>query len=195
VLEIWGAEYQEDDALLLRPEHETLFRDLCTREKVPVAFIGRVTGDGRVVLHDERDGSTPVNLDLEAILGDMPQKTFELERVQPELRPLELPDGLTVRGALDRVLRLLSVGSKRFLTTKVDRSVTGLVARQQCAGPLQLSHRAEPFRHHRRGYRDRRTADQGADRSGCHGPNVRWRGAHEPRVGAGEQAGGREVLR
>ena len=139
VLEIWGAEYQEDDALLLRPEHETLFRDLCTREKVPVAFVGRVTGDGRVVLHDERDGSTPVDLDLEAVLGDMPRKTFELERVRPELRPLELPEGLTVRGALDRVLRLLSVGSKRFLTTKVDRSVTGLVARQQCAGPLQLT--------------------------------------------------------
>jgi phosphoribosylformylglycinamidine synthase len=139
VLEIWGAEYQEDDALLLRPEHEMLFRDLCTREKVPFAFVGRVTGDGRIVLHDERDGSTPVDLDLESVLGDMPQKTFELERVRPELRPLQLAEGLTIRDALDRVLRLLSVGSKRFLTTKVDRSVTGLVARQQCAGPLQLT--------------------------------------------------------
>ena len=51
----------------------------------------------------------------------------------------ELPPALTVRDALGRVLRLLSVGSKRFLTNKVDRSVTGLVARQQCAGPLQLT--------------------------------------------------------
>jgi phosphoribosylformylglycinamidine synthase len=69
----------------------------------------------------------------------MPRKTFELERVDPVLRPLDLPEVLTVGEALDRVLRLLSVGSKRFLTTKVDRCVTGLVARQPTAGPLQLT--------------------------------------------------------
>jgi phosphoribosylformylglycinamidine synthase len=104
-----------------------------------VAFVGLVTGDGRIVLHDEEDGSTPVNLKLDHVLGAMPQKTFELERIRPELLPLDLPSGLQVREALDRVLRLLSVGSKRFLTSKVDRCVTGLVARQQCAGPLQLT--------------------------------------------------------
>ncbi len=139
VLEIWGAESQEQDALLLRPEHEQLFRDLCAREMAPVAFVGKVTGDGRVILWDERDDSTPVNLELAAVLGDMPQKTFELERVASRSAPLELPDNLSVADALDRVLRLLSVGSKRFLTTKVDRAVTGLVAQQPCAGPLQLT--------------------------------------------------------
>ncbi len=46
--------------------------------------------------------------------------------------------GITARDALERVLRLPAVGSKRFLTTKVDRCVTGLVAQQQCVGPLQL---------------------------------------------------------
>ncbi len=139
VLEIWGAEYQEADALLVRPEHESLFRDLCERESVPVAFVGRITGDGKIVLHDERDDATPVNLELDHVLGAMPQKTFELDRVARHLTPLLLPPGLGVGEALDRVLRLVSVGSKRFLTTKVDRSVTGLLARQQCAGPLQLT--------------------------------------------------------
>jgi len=139
VLEIWGAEYQEGDAILLRPQDRDRFQAFCDREKVPVAFVGRVTGDGRIVLHDELDHSTPVNLELDQILGAMPQKTFELKRVSRKLAPLELPPGLTVRDALDRVLRLLSVGSKRFLTSKVDRCVTGLVARQQCAGPLQLT--------------------------------------------------------
>jgi phosphoribosylformylglycinamidine synthase len=139
VLEIWGAEYQENDALLLRPQHADMFRELCEREKVTFAFVGRVTGDGKVVVYDETDGSTPVNLKLEDVLGDMPQKTFQLERTPTKLEPLKLPRGLTVRDALDRVLRLLSVGSKRFLTTKVDRSVTGLIARQQCAGPLQVT--------------------------------------------------------
>ena len=139
VLEIWVAEYQEQDALLLKPEHEELFRAICEREKVAAAFVGRVTGDGRIVLFDREDGSTPVDLDLEKVLGDMPRKTFELERTEPRRKSLELPPGLTVKAALGRVLRLLSVGSKRFLTNKVDRSVTGLVARQQCAGPLQLT--------------------------------------------------------
>ena len=139
VLEIWGAEYQENDALLLHARDRRLFQDLCEREKVPVAFVGRVTGDGRILLHDDRDDSTPVDLRLEDVLGDMPRKTFELQRIRRERKPLELPHTLTISEALDRVLRLLSVGSKRFLTSKVDRSVTGLVARQPCAGPLQLT--------------------------------------------------------
>ncbi len=139
VLEIWVAEYQEQDALLLKPEDAELFRTICDREKVEAAFVGSVTGDGRIVLFDRRDGSTPVDLDLDKVLGDMPRKTFELERVEPRRESLKLPSGLTVKAALERVLRLLSVGSKRFLTNKVDRSVTGLVAQQQCAGPLQLT--------------------------------------------------------
>ncbi|MDH4162765.1 MAG: phosphoribosylformylglycinamidine synthase [Nitrospirota bacterium] len=139
VLEIWGAEYQEQNALLLRSNDAQIFEDLCKREKVPVAFVGHITGDGYVVLHDESDGTTPVNLDLAKVLGDMPQKTFKLDRKKDQLPPLTLPKDLTIRSALDRVLRLLSVGSKRFLVNKVDRSVTGLIARQQCAGPLQLT--------------------------------------------------------
>jgi phosphoribosylformylglycinamidine synthase len=139
VMEIWGAEYQENDALLLKPQDRQLFQALCDREKVPAAFVGEVTGDGRIVLYDAGDDSTPVNMELDHVLGAMPQKTFQLKRIPAELMPLELPEGLTVREALDPVLRLLSVGSKRFLTNKVDRCVTGLVARQQCAGPLQLT--------------------------------------------------------
>ena len=105
----------------------------------PCAVIGEITGDGYIVLHDETDGSTPVNLDLSKVLGEMPRKTFNIERISPQLEPLELPAETSVSEALERVLRLLSVGSKRFLTNKVDRSVTGLIARQQCVGPLQLT--------------------------------------------------------
>lgn len=139
VLEIWGAEYQESNALLIRPEKADLLENLCKREKVPFAVVGEVTGDGFIVLYDEKDNSTPVNLDLKKVLGEMPQKSFNLERIKTELRPLKLPEEITVKDALERVLRLLSVGSKRFLTNKVDRSVTGLIARQQCCGPLQLT--------------------------------------------------------
>jgi phosphoribosylformylglycinamidine synthase len=139
VLEIWGAEYQENDALLIKPDKVEMFQEICKREKVPCSVVGVITGDGYIVLHDEIDGSTPVNLDLSKILGEMPQKIFKMERIKPELEPLRLPDNITVKGGLERVLRLLSVGSKRFLTNKVDRSVTGLIAQQQCTGPLQLT--------------------------------------------------------
>jgi len=139
VLEIWGAEYQEQDAMLIKPERAAEFEALCSREKVPCAFVGEITGDGRAVLYDSKDDSTPVDLDLKKVLAEMPRKTFDIKRIAPVLKPLELPDGLTVIDALKRVLRLVSVGSKRFLTNKVDRSVTGLIAQQQCAGPLGLT--------------------------------------------------------
>ncbi|MCK5379644.1 MAG: phosphoribosylformylglycinamidine synthase, partial [Acidobacteria bacterium] len=139
VLEIWGAEYQENDALLIEEKDRELFGSLCEREQAPWSVVGRVTGDGRVVVHDAVDGSTPVDLVLEDVLGDMPRKVFALTRHPLSFEKLDLPEDLDVPEALDHVLRLLSVGSKRFLTTKVDRAVTGLVARQQCAGPLQLT--------------------------------------------------------
>ena len=66
----------------------------------------------------------------------MPARRFD--RKPEPVQGLALPAGTTAAGALDRVLRLPGVGSKRFLTTKVDRSVTGLIAQQQCCGPLQL---------------------------------------------------------
>ncbi|BCB95678.1 phosphoribosylformylglycinamidine synthase [Dissulfurispira thermophila] len=139
VMEIWGAEYQEQDALLIHSSNISMFKNICEREKVPVAIIGEVTGDGYIVLYDSNDNSVIENLNLERVLGDMPQKTFYLERLASHNQPLHLPKNMTVMDALERVLRLISVGSKRFLTNKVDRSVTGLIARQQCCGPLQLT--------------------------------------------------------
>ena len=138
VLEIWGAEYQENSGLLIRAENKTLFEEMAKRENCPICFLGKVTGDGKVVVQDSRDGSTPVDLPLELVLGKMPQKTFVDNHAEAMLKPLKLPDGTGVTDAMDRVLRLLSVGSKRFLVHKVDRSVTGLCAQQQCVGPLQL---------------------------------------------------------
>ncbi|XP_075687052.1 phosphoribosylformylglycinamidine synthase isoform X2 [Rhinoderma darwinii] len=146
VLEIWGAEYQESNALLIRPEDAEFLQSVCRRERSPVDFVGKITGDGRIVLVNgsERDpvpdhgdrNVVPVDLELEWVLGKMPRKEFVLNRVTPILKPLTLPEKLSVRRALERVLRLPSVASKRYLTNKVDRSVTGLVAQQQCVGPL-----------------------------------------------------------
>ncbi len=137
VLEIWGNESQERDALLMRAEDLERFEAICEREKAPYAVVGEVTGDGVLVVYDALDDTTPVNLPLEPILGDVPPKTVEMTTVPLKTKALKLPADLTVEGALERVLRLVSVGSKSWLTRKVDRSVTGLIAQQQAVGPLE----------------------------------------------------------
>jgi phosphoribosylformylglycinamidine (FGAM) synthase-like enzyme len=104
--------------------------------------IGECNGSGRIVLKDPQappGTPTPVDLDLETVLGDLPQKSYAFEEYSAEwAQPLALPDGEPPATMLQRVLRMAAVGSKRFLTTKVDRCVTGLVAQQQCVGALQL---------------------------------------------------------
>ncbi|XP_072940350.1 phosphoribosylformylglycinamidine synthase [Epargyreus clarus] len=151
-LELWGAEYQENDALLCSKENRPILEEICRRERCPVSFVGEVTGDGYMSLVEDsfkdtylsRDDRTkpeiksklPYDLHLEAVLGNMPQKTFDLKQDPITKLPLSLPSDVTVEKALDRVLRLVNVASKRYLTNKVDRCVTGLVAQQQCVGPL-----------------------------------------------------------
>ena len=104
------------------------------REKVPV--MGKMRDTGRMVVKDSETGETAVDLDLELVLGELPKKTFMDHHVTEML-----PEELRVMQALDRVLRLLLVGSKCFLqllwllwlvTSRVERSVRGLMARQQC---------------------------------------------------------------
>ncbi|XP_047957117.1 probable phosphoribosylformylglycinamidine synthase, chloroplastic/mitochondrial [Salvia hispanica] len=150
VLEIWGAEYQEQDAILVNPESRDLLQSICKRERVSMAVLGSISGEGRITLVDglamEKCNSNglpspppAVDLELEKVLGDMPQKTFEFHRVANALEPLDIAPGIAVMDSLKRVLRLPSIASKRFLTTKVDRCVTGLVAQQQTVGPLQIT--------------------------------------------------------
>ncbi|XP_013591492.1 PREDICTED: probable phosphoribosylformylglycinamidine synthase, chloroplastic/mitochondrial [Brassica oleracea var. oleracea] len=150
VLEIWGAEYQEQDAILVRAESREVLESICKRERLSMAVLGTINGEGRCTLIDstakakcEKEGLPPpppaVDLELEKVLGDMPKKTFEFKRVDYAREPLDIAPGVTLMDSLKRVLRLPSVSSKRFLTTKVDRCVTGLVAQQQTVGPLQIT--------------------------------------------------------
>ncbi|XP_069131309.1 phosphoribosylformylglycinamidine synthase-like isoform X2 [Argopecten irradians] len=149
-MELWGAEYQESNAILISKSDRDVLQTIGKRERCPVDVVGKITGDGRIRLegfdHSEDDGSPakkrrkihkhPVDLELDHVLGSMPRKEFILDRKEKQLNPLILPEGLSIKEALDRVLRLPSVASKRYLTNKVDRCVTGLVAQQQCVGPL-----------------------------------------------------------
>ncbi|KAK4340175.1 hypothetical protein RND71_041637 [Anisodus tanguticus] len=134
VLEIWGAEYQEQDAILVKPKTRGLLEAICARERVSMAVIGTTNGEGRIVLQDSvaiekcRSSGLPppppaVDLVLEKVLGDMPKKTFELNRINALHEPLDIAPATTVLESLKRVLRL--------------PSLTG-VAQQQTVGPLQI---------------------------------------------------------
>lgn len=148
-LELWGAEYQENNAILCNPESRQLLEAICERERCPINFVGIVTGNGYVTLIEEKADfekfidrkniptDVPFDLDLKHVLGEMPRKVYNLERQKREFAPLEFAvDDNHFQNHLDRVLSILSVGSKRFLTNKVDRCVTGLIVQQQCVGPL-----------------------------------------------------------
>lgn len=139
-LELWGAEYQENNAILCDEKDLELLNKISLRERCPVLPVGIVTNDGKVVLTEDdnpisENGKYPVNLDLDMILSKVPRKVFKQSWQPKENVPIVLPN-ITVIEALDRVLRLPSVASKRYLTNKVDRSVTGQIAQQQCVGPL-----------------------------------------------------------
>lgn len=137
-VEIWGAEYQERNALLIWPERLEKFRAICQRENVNCEDLGEITDDGRVVLYDSETDTCPVDLELEKILGQMPQKTFEFESLKRFLQPLKLPADLTVEEALKMVFLLTSVGSKEWTVNKGDFSVTGLVANRQIDNRMNL---------------------------------------------------------
>lgn len=144
-LEIWCNESQERVVLLANNDGLAVLNRIAIRERCPIAVIGEITGDGRLVVVDEaappdapQYQKEPVNLHLGFALGQLPQLVLQDMSATRKLHPFEVSGGLSVREALDRVLRLLKVCSKGFLVNHVDRSVTGLVAGQQCTGPLQL---------------------------------------------------------
>ncbi|GAB0086136.1 Phosphoribosylformylglycinamidine synthase [Sergentomyia squamirostris] len=149
-LELWGAEYQENNAILCHPEDRKLLEEICSRERCPINFVGVVTGNGYVTLLEEegnfekclerenlpKDEKRPFDLHLKDVLGEMPRKEFNLDRVPRTFTPVQVPQGGKLDDMLKNVLSILAVGSKRFLTNKVDRCVTGLIAQQQCVGSL-----------------------------------------------------------
>jgi len=145
VLEIWGAEYQENNCLLVRNDDVPLLQAVAKRERSHVCCVGTITGDGYCTVFDSKDNTTPVHLPLAQVLGKLPPKTFHSNHADLRLVAdsstlmqdlLARSDATMLSAALRLVLSNVAVGSKRFLTNKVDRSVTGLIAQQQCVGPL-----------------------------------------------------------
>lgn len=135
-MEIWCCEAQERYVLAVAPENRDRFIELCRRERCPVAEIGIVTGDDRLVLEDELFNDKPIDMDISTLLGKPPKMIRDVTRAENNNPPVAT-DGISIEEAASRILRLPAVANKTFLITITDRSVSGLVARDQMTGPRQ----------------------------------------------------------
>ncbi|MCR9100317.1 MAG: phosphoribosylformylglycinamidine synthase [bacterium] len=135
--EILGNESQERMGLIVAAEDIPLLQKIAERERAPMYVVGEVTGDMRFSAVSESKGETPLDLDLADLFGSSPKTIMEDQAVERQYEEVDY-DPAKVQEYLEQVLRLEAVACKDWLTNKVDRCVGGLVAKQQCAGPLQL---------------------------------------------------------
>ena len=135
-MEIWCNEAQERYVLALIPGSESAFAALCERERCPYAVVGEVTGDGRLIVRDPLLCTTPVDMPIDVLLGKTPRM---LRDVRSALKPAA---AFSVEGSigdsLERLLRLPTIADKSFLITIGDRTVGGLISRDQMVGPWQV---------------------------------------------------------
>ena len=136
-LELWCNEAQERYVLGIAPDRLSAFQALCARERCPNAVLGPATDDGQLLVEDAHFASTPVAMPLQVLLGKPPKMTRNVRRLEVPAEPFTTA-GIELRDAITRVLRLPTVADKTFLITIGDRTVGGLVARDQMVGPWQV---------------------------------------------------------
>jgi phosphoribosylformylglycinamidine synthase len=136
-LEIWCNEAQERYVLAVAPDRLDVLRDICERERCPLAVLGRATEDGQLVVTDRELGDTPIDLPLSLLFGNAPNLT---RRVSHRVVKAAAFDAQAVElgEAAERVLQLPCVAAKDFLVTIGDRTVGGLIARDPMVGPFQV---------------------------------------------------------
>ncbi|NTS75505.1 phosphoribosylformylglycinamidine synthase [Catenovulum sp. SM1970] len=136
-LEIWCNESQERYVLAVAPENLAKFEELCKRERAEYAVIGTATEELHLTLNDEHFDNQPIDLPLDVLLGKAPKMHRDVKSQYAEGQPLNTAD-ITVEDAAKRLLRLPTIAEKTFLITIGDRSVTGMVSRDQMVGPWQV---------------------------------------------------------
>lgn len=136
-MEIWCNESQERYVLGVAPEQVEIFKAIADRERCPWAIVGEATEELELRVGDADNDTMPVDMPLSLLLGKPPKMLREVKHIEFHNPEMEL-GGIDANAALERVLKLPTVASKNFLITIGDRSVTGLVARDQMVGPWQV---------------------------------------------------------
>lgn len=135
--EIIGNESQERMGLVISPDNIALLKRIADRERAPMYEVGEVTGDHRFTFESASTGAKPMDFALEDMFGSSPKTIMNDITLERSYRTISY-DSSKLHEYLEQVLQLEAVACKDWLTNKVDRCVGGLVAKQQCAGPLQL---------------------------------------------------------
>ncbi|MFT7227823.1 MAG: phosphoribosylformylglycinamidine synthase [Methylophilaceae bacterium] len=136
-LELWSNEAQERYVLAVEQKDLPLFKSLCERERCPFAVVGVATAKRHLTVEDTHFDNKPVDMDLSVLLGKPPKMTRDVKSVSKPLTAFDTSK-LDIKEAADRVLHLPGIADKTFLITIGDRSVTGLIARDQMVGPWQV---------------------------------------------------------
>ncbi|MGB5450474.1 MAG: phosphoribosylformylglycinamidine synthase [Sedimenticolaceae bacterium] len=136
-MEIWCNESQERYVMAVARERLGAFEALCRRERCPYAVVGEATADQRLRLGDRQFEANPIDMPMSLLFGKPPRMHREVTSVPSVPQPLRL-EGVSVEQAAARVLRLPTVANKTFLISIGDRSITGMVARDQMVGPWQI---------------------------------------------------------
>jgi phosphoribosylformylglycinamidine synthase len=136
-LEIWCNEAQERYVLAINAQQLKTFAAIAERERCPFAVIGEIDATGLLVVHDPMFGDEPVDMPLDVLLGKTPRMTRDVKSVPQVSKAFEL-ERIDLREAAYRVLRFPAVADKTFLITIGDRTVTGLISRDQMVGPWQV---------------------------------------------------------
>ena len=136
-MQLWCNESQERYVLAVDVDRLEHIREICARERCPYAVIGEATEQQHLTMHDSFFDNTPIDLPIDVVLGKPPKMQRDVARTPVSPLPFELA-GITLEEATGRVLRLPAVADKTFLITIGDRTVTGLVARDQMVGPWQV---------------------------------------------------------
>ena len=136
-LEIWCNESQERYVLAVPAARLAAFRTLCERERCPFAVVGEATVEKQLVLEDSHFKNTPIDLPLDVLLGKPPRMTRTDTTLARPRKPLDLGE-LTLLDIVHRVLSHPAVADKTFLISIGDRSLGGLIARDQMVGPWQV---------------------------------------------------------
>ena len=136
-LEIWCNEAQERYVLAVDPEHLPRFKAICERERCPVAVVGETIEEKHVRLDDSHFSNSPIDLPMELLFGKPPKMHREVKSTQLPKTAFDTSD-LNLGESIKRVLALPAVASKNFLITISDRTITGLVHRDQMVGPWQV---------------------------------------------------------
>lgn len=135
--EIVGNESQERMGLVMHAKDIDLLKEIAERERAPMYVIGETTGTHQFTFINNKTGEKPIDLQLDDMFGNPPKTIMQDICINEKHTEISV-DETKIHSYISQILQLESVACKDYLTNKVDRSVTGRIATQQCCGELQL---------------------------------------------------------